>query len=47
MGDKVFGAFLRLIITQLKRIRAQRDPSEKDKLLKELIEDLEETNMLD
>ncbi len=47
MGDKVFSAFLRMIITHLKRIRAQRDPSEKDKLIKELIEDLETTAMLD
>ena len=47
MGDKAFGAFLRLLISQLKRIRAERDPSQKDKLLKEIIEDLENTALLD
>ena len=47
MGDKAFSAFLRLIISQLKRIRAERDPSQKDKLIKEMIEDLENTALMD
>ena len=47
MGDKAFGAFLRLVISQLKRIRTERGPSQKDRLLKEMIEDLENAALLD
>lgn len=43
MSDKQLNGFLRLLIRDVKRIIATDDAREKHKLLKELLEDLQDT----
>ena len=41
--DKKFGGFLRMLIARLRRAIEEKDPKEKEKLLKEILTDLQNT----
>lgn len=41
--DKQFGGFLRMLIARLKKAVSEQDPSKKDELLSEILQDLQNT----